>query len=60
MTTYKVFVDIDRPEMCLDCRFRIENTCVLDGKLRYVSCDGSRPYWCALNFATVIKELEDE
>ena len=51
MGTYKVFIDIDRPEKCLDCRFRVENTCVLDSGLKYVSLDGSRPYWCALNFA---------
>lgn len=59
MKTYSVFVEIDRPEKCSDCRFGIDNTCVLDGKMRYVSHDGSRPYWCALNFATAKKENED-
>lgn len=57
MAKYKVVIDIDIPEACLDCRLRYETICVLDSKMRHVGLDSSRPYWCLLNDA---EEVNDE
>lgn len=51
MAKYKVVIDIDIPEACLDCRLRYETNCLLDFRMRRVGLNCSRPYWCPLNDA---------
>lgn len=62
MALYKVVIDIDIPEACLDCRLRYETFCLLDSKMRHVGLDSSRPYWCLLNDAKEARteEAKDE
>lgn len=58
MNKYKVTIEIDIPEHCIDCRFKhTDEYCLLDEKMRDLGTDNYRPYWCLLNDA---EEVDDE
>lgn len=50
MLKLELLVDMNIPEVCTDCRFRVNGACLLDDTFRIVESSW-RPYWCKLNKA---------